>query len=460
MADRDGAARSGSSDRPARLLIVNTVALNAGDAAILMGELHALRHAFGDGALIQVADDAPDTAARLYPDVDFVPGLHGGGTAEPGTLGRLRRSIEKRRVTRAIRLLRRSPDAAWKLLDDQARAQLTRMMAADAVIATGGTYLVEHYPLRNRTDELLAAQALGRPTFLYTQSLGPFRKRRNRRLIRRALRGVARIFLRDERSAAHLTELGVPDARLEVRPDAAFALAPVTSETPAGAEDLRAAPLRVAVSVRYWRRFGERAEEEGRELYRRSVADAVRGLVARGARVVFLSTCQGVDDYWTDDARYARELVDELLPGLEGVHVDPSFRRPAELLDELRNFDLAVATRMHFAILALAAGTPVVPIAYEFKTTELFHGLGMPALVQQIDTITPDSLRQRIEDALARRDELRNAIARQLPALRQGAMAPALRIRDGLGAGTAALDAGHAADADGRRAAPSNGGAA
>ena len=42
-----------------------------------------------------------------------------------------------------------------------------------------------------------------------------------------------------------------------------------------------------------------------------------------------------------------------------------------------KGFDFVVATRMHMMILSLCVGTPVLPIAYEFKTKELAARLGI-----------------------------------------------------------------------------------
>ncbi|MGH7477465.1 MAG: polysaccharide pyruvyl transferase family protein, partial [Longimicrobiales bacterium] len=196
-------------------------------------------------------------------------------------------------------------------------------------------------------------------------------------------------------------------------------------------------PLRVAVSVREWRHFRSHGERKLAR-YRAAVADAVRALVAQGAEVTFVSTCQGVDAYWTDDARFARGLVAELLPDLRGVHVDERFRDPLALRDHLRSYDLAVATRMHFAILALCAGVPVVPIAYEFKTTALFGDLGLQDLVLDIEAVTGTALRARINAALARLPDLRDHIAAALPALRSAALRPAHVIRDTLASGARA----------------------
>ena len=57
----------------------------------------------------------------------------------------------------------------------------------------------------------------------------------------------------------------------------------------------------------------------------------------------------------------------------------------------LREMDLIIATRLHMSILALISGTPVYPIAYEFKTVELYHSLGYEN-VDTLDTLSPVTL--------------------------------------------------------------------
>jgi colanic acid/amylovoran biosynthesis protein len=56
-------------------------------------------------------------------------------------------------------------------------------------------------------------------------------------------------------------------------------------------------------------------------------------------------------------------------------------------MQALREFDFAISTRMHMAILGLCAGLPVLPVAYEFKTTELYKALGQAEWVTDISAI-------------------------------------------------------------------------
>jgi colanic acid/amylovoran biosynthesis protein len=400
-------------------LLTNAITMNVGDAAILLGMLESLHDAFGGDARIEVADEAHDTVAAIYPEVSFVSPLHG---ANPGP-SVLARSVRRRRVS-AARAAAPLGDAAIRaLLPPEGRAQFERMRRADAVIARGGTYLVDYYAVRRPLEELELAARTGTPTYMYSQSIGSFSDRVKVRRMRRALAGVRRVFVRDARSRAHVLELGVEEARVSVHPDAAFALARPPAGEPRG-------PLRVAVSVRAWRHYRSGAAAAGQAAYREAVAAAVRRLVDAGAHVVFLSTCQGRDDYWADDSRFADRLVRELLPGVPRVDVDRVFRTPREIIDELATFHAVIATRMHFAILALCAGVPVAPIAYEFKSSELFESLGWGDLVTPLEGIDAHTLGRNVEAVLERREELREAIAAVAPGLREAAGRPAAIIRE------------------------------
>lgn len=395
-----------------------------GDTAILQGEISALRQEFGPEVEIDVAEQTPTVASRLYPGIRFHAGLHVQHAHWPrwrshGGIA----SVRKRRTSLAVKLLGAAPWLARLLLSREQRAHLERIAAADAVVATGGTYFVEHYNFTAKADEVLAAQALGKPTFLFTQSMGPFTKPKSQATMRRIVAGSRGVFLRDERSRGHLTAIGADAAKLSVHADAAFALA-----SPETARAANARP-RIAISVRSWSHFKKGAGDDAGERYRMAVADAARTLARGGAEVTFLSTCQGVPEYWTDDSRYAKKLVADLLPGEPNVRVDTAFRSPTDLAEALRGYDVAIATRMHFAILALCVATPVVAIAYEFKSRELLRAMGHEAWAFDIEAVSADGLVRATQEALAGGTPLRDAIVAQVAGYRTDAVGPARRIR-------------------------------
>jgi colanic acid/amylovoran biosynthesis protein len=400
-----------------RICIVNSVALNGGDAAILYALQEILRLAFGGDAQIVVFDSQAGVARKYYPQFDFRPMARAGKKRGWRWLAGL--ALVERGMVRLGRAV--APAALrehWQTYDE-----------ADLIVSTGGTYLVEHYPLAWRFLHLLTAAASRRPLVLFTQSLGPFRSERNRALLRKLLPRVDLVLLRDERSRGHLADIGAaPRASARVS-DGAFALASEERLRRAGDRTLPLAP-RIAVSVRAWKHFssGDAAAAMGR--YRAAVAEAVAYAVReKGAQVTFLSTCQGIPEYRTDDSALAQQICDCLPRDVrDRVAVDRAFRAPDALIDELATFDLAIATRMHAAILSLVAGTPVLPIAYEFKTRELFEDLQWGDWVLDMEQLEGAALAERLERLLVALPGLRRELFRGVERHRQSALAAARLI--------------------------------
>jgi colanic acid/amylovoran biosynthesis protein len=75
------------------------------------------------------------------------------------------------------------------------------------------------------------------------------------------------------------------------------------------------------------------------------------------------------------------------------------------------DFDFVISTRMHMAILSLCAGVPVLPISYEFKTTELYNGLSQSQWVTDISHIEPVSFTERVLEFTEHLDEFFQAAA-------------------------------------------------
>ncbi|HEX5137089.1 MAG TPA: polysaccharide pyruvyl transferase family protein [Planctomycetota bacterium] len=415
-----------------RILITNTVALNGGDAAILHGLLRIVHDAFGDGVEVTIYDSHADVAARYYPALRFRRQVYPSrGLGRVPGLRRTARAMRTRLLLSAARLRARGHAPRWAaLLGREDRRDLDAYARADLVISTGGTYLVENYDLAPRIFDFRFTLALERPLFLFTQSLGPFADPDNREALRPIFEQAVRILLRDERSREHLLDLGVPAAKLAVTADAAFALAERSTLEAAGARRA-GSPLRVAISVRDWAFFRGVGPGDGMHALRSAVGALVRHLVVEhGAEVTFLSTCQGIPEYWTDDARVAREIVAELPAAVRmRVAVDGGFRGPEAMLRELRSYDIVVAMRLHMGILSLCAGTPVFPIAYEFKTRELFEELGLGRHVQDVNSMEGGALCRACDDFLADLGGFRARLFAAVLTMRERALASAHELR-------------------------------
>ena len=400
------------------ITITNTALINTGDAAILFGTLEILERAFGKNVHISLRDQQADTARRLYPDHPVAPlfdnhgGLGGSG---------FRRKVALVRMFAASLCWRLpSRELAMKIAPKSHRKALRQYLESDLIISAGGTYLVPHYRVTPKVVELLIASLSGTPYLLFTQSLGPFLPQR--RLLKFVLQRARVVIVRDTRSKLHLVQVGVDPSRIHVCADAAFAIPP-SKEPVAPPKSNRKT---IGISVRDWP-HADGASADMTNRYLDAMAELADHLVRRHkARVFFVSACQGVSEYWTDDSSIAERVVERLEPMVaEQVRIDRDFHRPDELRDYLATLDLFVSTRMHGAILALLAGIPVLPIAYEFKTSELFEQMDLKHLVHHFENVDGAALARDADLLLTDNATMRRRITLETSALQASAISAA-----------------------------------
>lgn len=371
-------------NKPKKILITNIVSLNTGDAAILWGMFEILRQRYGQDTHFVVYDRAAQIAGKYYPWATFRKALFGNRTK--GWLGS---KLESRGyghwnlrlrywLLRSAAMLCRN-HLAWcarLYLSNEDFTSVMKYVQADLVISSGGTYLTENYGLWSAIYDYRLTLASGTPLLFFTQSLGPFRKPKYRAAFTQIFQKACKIFLRDEQSRDHVLDLGINSEKITLAKDAAFTIRP--SKSADLLEKREDEPLLIAVSVRSLH-FFKGDDDQLEKIYKDAVAAMINLAVNEfGAQVTFLSTCQGISEYWTDDSVEVDSIHEALPPEIKAkVKVDRKFRQPVDIVDAYQQFDLVIATRMHAAILGLAAGTPVLGIAYEFKLEELFHQLGM-----------------------------------------------------------------------------------
>ncbi|HKS09684.1 MAG TPA: polysaccharide pyruvyl transferase family protein [Pyrinomonadaceae bacterium] len=374
-----------------KILITNIVTLNAGDAAILYAMVDVLRTAFGYETEFVVYDKHGDMPARYYPDLEFRKLLY------------LARENHGRSFKLGLWSTKHGiPLLPQALLNSTERRDVAEYKNADLIVSSGGTYLVENYSLAARIFDYQLSLYLGKPLVFFTQSLGPFADPQNRQALLPIFQESIAVLVRDEHSRANLEELGVDKTKVHLAADAVFALCDVPAIESAKTRETSAEQLKVAISVREWKHFKTIDAAEGMKHYIEALRSLTTYLVEKhNANVTYISTCQGMPEYWTDDSKLAQIIVDGLPETIrQSVSVDSNFRRPAELAATLKNYDLVIATRMHMAIIALSVGTPVLPIAYEFKMHGLFERLGQARWVQDIESVNGEVLIEKLEQFL------------------------------------------------------------
>jgi colanic acid/amylovoran biosynthesis protein len=398
--------------RSERVPLLGVVALNGGDAAIALGAVRFLEATAGREVV--VLDRDPESTRLLYPELRIAPWATYASVGTPSSVpGKIMERLDRIRRGPAIRHADRPHGRAALSANE---AQVTDLVLnAPFVAATGGTYLVDHYRWEARLPELALTMRAGRPLVILSQTMGPFERRsRGYRLLGAVFEHASVVLARDDRSVNAVRRLS-PDARILLAPDMAFFLAQEESlprGQPASSMVEAEGGPRIAVSVRSWPYLPEGADHTLR--FRALMSRAVEGLVRRlGARVTFLSTCQGIRAYRFDDAEEADLIRSLLSPDVrEAVHVDTHFHHATEFIEMMRGFDVVVAMRMHASIMSWLAGTPAVAIAYEPKTRELFGRHGQGHLVQDMTDLDPQELVSSVKSLLDAGGVARATVAR------------------------------------------------
>ena len=233
------------------------------------------------------------------------------------------------------------------------------------------------------------AYRAGVPVYLYSQGVGPLRRRWLRRMTGVCLRRVRGAGVRDEASGRLLAEIGVAPERIALTADAAFALRPAdreeSSEALAGI-GIEAGKQRLIGVV--WRRpiverpaDGEAVDPEAFRL----AAGAAVGHFARQheAKVIVMPFHPTFDRH--EAHGFARATSEA---GAEALVFDPDGAEQLghrRLLALVGGMDLLLCVRFHSLVFSALLGTPAVAIAYDPKVRHLAESLGVPWLMPEDD---------------------------------------------------------------------------
>ncbi len=395
---------------------------NKGDAVLVQSHIEWLRSAAGASG-IALTSYTPGSDAQHF-GVPFLPMLVDptsvlarGSARVARATPTLRRALTVFRVlsTRVVEVVVRvwaalylrwpalakgiAPAKVGRLADTIASAHLTVTVPGGYLMApreADDTWLF-HVPT------LVLVDALGCPLVLGPCSVGPFAGL-NAVAARRFFRLPRLVLVREARSVAVLRELGVEPSRIRAMPDLAFTFRPGPASALGATELERVEKLGadhaglVGVSVREHSFPGSSDPAGDMRSYLGAMVDALADLHAReGVAVVVVPQT-------SMDAPVSGTLAGELArAGVPHVLVDPGVS-PSDLSLLYARLDLLVGTRMHANILAMAAGTPVVAVAYQPKTAGILEELGLDDWWLAIDDLGDDRLRGLVAAAWADRE--------------------------------------------------------
>lgn len=274
---------------------------------------------------------------------------------------------------------------------------------ADLIIPVGGGYIRSGHSLASSINLFLLLHPLyfstiiKKPTILYTQSVGPFYRRIERKAVASILRKMNLVILREEISKKLLTELGVIDNVVR-SVDSGFLLKSKRSFGLREKLGINKDTMLVGVTVRKWL---DKAQQHS---YETAIARSIDYLIDKyGATIVFIP--QVTATFHNDDDREASKDVYGLLKNPEHAHVitnDIDHYDVKAMYDEL---DYIIGTRFHSVIFSLTSYVPAVAIEYEHKTSGIMLDLDLSEWVVKIEDSNPKMLEKKIDELIEKREE-------------------------------------------------------
>lgn len=297
---------------------------------------------------------------------------------------------------------------------------LREIRRCDGLISGGGSLLQDATGWKTipyYTGVLALAQMLGKPTFIYSQGVGPVNRGWLFAPIRRVMNKSKYVSVRDDESAALLSRIGVAQGRIEVVPDPVMGL-PLPADAQASSAKSSSTdglPV-VGVSLRHWRKDGADLE--------RAVAALAALAHRRAVRIRFLP-------FHTPDDTVTSQLV---LDRLQAIGLGNSVAElaapgddPQQMLLEVSRCDMMFGMRLHALIYAANQRVPLLGLSYDPKIDQFLNRLGLTA-VGTTERLDPEQFAASADSLLSDLDGWRSRHGEAINKLKREAQRPAQQI--------------------------------
>ena len=279
------------------------------------------------------------------------------------------------------------------------RMKIKKILAAikncDALIFGGGSLLQDVTSGKSLLYYLFIismAHFYGKKILLYSQGIGPIRKKSHRRLTARVLKKVDEIAVRDNGSAALLEEIGIPSEKITITADPV--LAGTRPSLDKGKEILESIGL---------------VRSENRPIVGWAVksADMESGFLdAIAASIRALKEQFQVDSvlipfHYEQDAAVVEAIAERLD---HDVYCITEKHLSDEMLSIIGNLDCLVGVRLHSLIFAVMMNVPMIGISYDPKV-DAFMASVDHRCISDVRSFSADKLIRAYEETMAQREE-------------------------------------------------------
>lgn len=235
----------------------------------------------------------------------------------------------------------------------------------------------------------LLARVLRRPFLFMAVGAGPIHNRLSRALMVVAARLATAVSYRDAGSLRFMESVGAGRRDALVCPDVVFA-GPVPPQSGVGPAAEHARVGLGVMSYGGWSRIGEGPIYEA---YVDRLVETVDRLVRAGHEIRFLvgQPC---------DQPVVGDVISRSAPDVAARLHEPAMADFRDLLSEVVDTDVVVATRYHNVVAALMAGRPVVSLGYAPKNADLLSEFGLSGVDRPVEDATVEWVVSCVERAV------------------------------------------------------------
>ena len=356
-----------------KILIVNAIPLNNGDAALVFSLYNKL---IEKGHRVKIATYYYEEVTKHYPKLPFVKELA------------------------QHKLFVKLPFLKFFLLPILFYFSKAHREATLIIGAPGG-YVNSNYNIKSSLQVFGIAKFWKKKTAIYAQSVGPLDKKDSNYFKKLMQKSIDYLLLRDAYSYKIVQELDIPKNKYRLTKDAAFLLQPK--------EKSNLQSQKIAISVREWG-----YDNRNKAQYINLIKALTNTAIDNGYEIVFLSTCQGLIVY-KNDALLAKEIIQSLPKKQQNkVSLEDSYYTFDAFYQKFTTFDFVIGTRLHMCILAMTHDIPAFNISYEIKGKETYKYLNLEQYAIDYNAPIKKSVLQ-LEEFIANLPQIKQHLEIEIP---------------------------------------------
>ncbi len=319
-------------------------------------------------------------------------------------------------------IYRKTKKISFFLLSEKQKNLLSGYIDADIVASVAGNplyssgkigiqFLISFYTLA-------FAIFLGKPTYLFPQSIGPFRRNWERIFIRWIVNRSRVTMIRDSESANFLKNIRVHNEKTIQIPDLCFAMVEPDAESAVnwlenqGVDFSKHYPI-IGVTAIDWSIQNQHFYYQKR--YEESIINAVSIFLEKTGGIAIIFSQVTGSSYIVDDMPVAKKIHSGIIAQGQNTLLAKPVLSPQILFSAYGMLDIFLGTRMHSNIFALTQMVPSLAISYLYKTQGMMHDLGFRHWVIDINEVYPQILTKKLLRLWYEKDQVKKELSLLLP---------------------------------------------